>query len=576
MGVSEDAEAVLAAKFAVMRKVADERTWRVYLGSEALALGRGGIKPVALAAGVSETTVAAGVSEIESGELEELRPGRSRRPGAGRKKAEDTQPGLREALKGLVEAATRGDPVAEITWSSLLDLERQLAPLGFRCGKDAVARMLGEDGCSLQAMAKVLEGKQHPGRDDQFRHINAQIRQFRDAGDPVVSVDAKKKEQLGPYHRDGRAWRPKGDPVKVRDHDFPDPEAGKITPYGVYDIAANTGFVSVGTSHDTAAFAVSALRLWWQGEGSARYPAAGRLLVVCDAGGSNGHRCRLVERPAGPARGRDRAGDHGVPLPARHEQVEQDRAPAVLPHHPHLAGLAACDHDGRRRGGRHRRHHHLPGAEMHRRPRRRRLPRRGQGQRSADEGPGRTRHHPAWPGEWNYAIGPAPDGPEPAPPAAPAALALTWQHWPPWPASATWPPCWRPSRAPGPPPSLQRAGYLDRGAARRKASGGGPRTLPYDAIVTAAACRLRLRMPWRLLGELLGAHESTISLAARRVIPLLEEHGITNDSSTRMTTLSELRKHATAAGITLNITTTGHPAADHAKRRSPRTRHAQT
>ena len=185
--------------------------------------------------------------------------------------------------------------MAEVTWCSLSlrELERQLAALGFRCKKDAVARMLHAEGYSLQAMAKVLEGRQHPGRDAQFRHINAQIAAFRAAGDPAVSVDAKKKEQPGPYHRDGRSWRPAGDPVRVRDHDFPDAELGKITPYGVYDIAANTGFVSVGVSHDTAAFAVHALRLWWQREGSLRYPAARRLLVVCDAGGSNGYRCRL-------------------------------------------------------------------------------------------------------------------------------------------------------------------------------------------------------------------------------------------------------------------------------------------
>ena len=261
MAVSEDVAAGLAAKLAAVRRLGlNERQWRQYLGIEARALGYGGIKAVALAAGVSETTVAAGVSETESGELDGLPPGRSRRPGAGRKKAEESQPGLRPALKGLAEAATRGDPMAEVTWCSLSlrDLERQLAGLGFRCGKVAIARLLREDGFSLQAMAKVLEGKQHPDRDAQFRHVNAQIAEFRDAGDPVVSVDAKKKEQLGPYHRDGRAWRPKGDPVQVRDHDFPDAELGKITPYGVYDIAADTGFVSVGTSHDTAAFAVHA------------------------------------------------------------------------------------------------------------------------------------------------------------------------------------------------------------------------------------------------------------------------------------------------------------------------------
>jgi len=287
---------VLAAQFAVMRELLDERRWRVYLGTEAQALGRGGIAAVARASGASRATVAAGVAQAADPDaLAALAPGRARRPGAGRPKAEDAQPGLRQALGGVLEEATRGDPVSEITWCSLSlrDLERQMAARGFGCKKDAIARILCEDGYSLRAMAKVLEGRQHPGRDAQFRHINAMIRAFRSAGHPVVSVDTKKKEQLGPYHRDGRTWRPKGDPVKVRDHDFPDEELGKIAPYGVYDIAADTGFVSVGTSHDTGAFAVSALRLWWQQEGSLRYPGATRLLVTCDAGGSNGYRCRL-------------------------------------------------------------------------------------------------------------------------------------------------------------------------------------------------------------------------------------------------------------------------------------------
>jgi len=295
MAVSEGDVAVLAAKFAVMRQVADERTWRVYLGSEARALGHGGIAAVARAAGVSETTVAAGVAEIEAGELDALSRGRSRRAGGGRKKTEDAQPGLTGALRELAEAGTRGDPVAEITWCSLSlrELERELAARGFGCGKDAVARMLRAEGYSLQGMSRTIEGRQHPDRDAQFRRINAMIAQFRAAGDPVVSVDAKKKEQLGPYHRPGRSWRPQGSPVAVRDHDFPDEELGKITPYGVYDIAVNRGFVSVGSSCDTAAFAVNALRLWWQREGSLRYPGAGKLLVTCDAGGSNSYTSRL-------------------------------------------------------------------------------------------------------------------------------------------------------------------------------------------------------------------------------------------------------------------------------------------
>ena len=295
MAVPEGAEAVLAAKFAVMRSLLGERQWRVYLGSEARARGHGGIAAVARAAGCSESTVAAGVAEIEAGELEALPPGRSRRPGGGRKKAEEAQPGLKQALAGLLEAVTRGDPMVHVTWCSLSlrEIGREMAARGFRCGRDALARMMHQDGYSLQGMSRTAEGKQHPDRDAQFRHIDAMITGFRAAGDPVVSVDGKKKEQLGPYWRAGRSWRGKGDPVKVRDHDFPDEQLGKITPYGVYDIAANRGFVSVGTSRDTAAFAVSALRLWEQQEGSLRYRGAKRLLVTCDAGGSNSYTSRL-------------------------------------------------------------------------------------------------------------------------------------------------------------------------------------------------------------------------------------------------------------------------------------------
>ena len=238
---------MLAAKFAVMRSLLGERQWRVYLGSEARARGHGGIAAVARAAGCSESTVAAGVAEIEAGELEALPPGRSRRPGGGRKKAEEAQPGLKQALAGLLEAVTRGDPMVHVTWCSLSlrEIGREMAARGFRCGRDALARMMHQDGYSLQGMSRTAEGKQHPDRDAQFRHIDAMITGFRAAGDPVVSVDGKKKEQLGPYWRAGRSWRGKGDPVKVRDHDFPDEQLGKITPYGVYDIAANRGFVSV-------------------------------------------------------------------------------------------------------------------------------------------------------------------------------------------------------------------------------------------------------------------------------------------------------------------------------------------
>lgn len=260
---------VLAGKYAEIRPHMDERTWRLYLGSEAPAYaagegGAGAAVAVIAAAGSRGRRWRPGRTNWRRGAG--LMPGRSRRAGAARKKLEDQDLGLRSALKELAEAATRGDPVAEITWCplSLRDLARQLATRGWRCGKEAVVRMLREDGYSLQGMSRTIEGSQHPDRDAQFRHINAMIAAFTAAGDPVVSVDAKKKEQLGPYHRDGRSWRPAGDPLQLRDHSFPDKELGKITPYGVHHIAANRGFVSVGTSHDTAAFAVNALRLWWQ------------------------------------------------------------------------------------------------------------------------------------------------------------------------------------------------------------------------------------------------------------------------------------------------------------------------
>jgi hypothetical protein len=289
-------ESALAAKLAVMRPFLDERGWRVYLGTEANALGYGGITAVARASGASQTTVKAGLEEAGDPEaLAALSPGRSRRAGAGRPQAEEKQPGLKDALDAVLEDGKRGDPVSEITWSvlSLRDIAREMARQGFTCGKDVIARLMHEDGWSLQGMAKVLEGKQHPGRDRQFRHIAAMIGWFRAHGYPVISVDTKKKEMLGDFYRPGRSWRPAGDPVKVRDHSFADRDTVTIVPYGIYDIAANRGFVPVGTSRDTAAFAVNAIRLWWSEEGQFRYPGAPRLLVTCDGGGSNGHRCRL-------------------------------------------------------------------------------------------------------------------------------------------------------------------------------------------------------------------------------------------------------------------------------------------
>jgi hypothetical protein len=296
VAIGDADEAGLAEKFAVMRRVLDERQWRVYLGAEANALGYGGIAAVARASGASQGTVAQGAAEAADPEaLAALAPGRSRRPGAGRPRAGERQPGLERALDSLLEDGKRGDPVSELTWStlSLRDIARQMTAGGFPCSKDTVARLMRAGGWSLRGMSRVLEGSQHADRDPQFRHIAARIAAYQAAGDPVISADTKKKENLGAYHRDGESWRPRGDPVKVLDHDFTREDTVKIAPYGIYDVTANRGFVSVGTSHDTAAFAVNAIRLWWQEEGQFRYPRAGRLLVTCDSGGSNAVRSRL-------------------------------------------------------------------------------------------------------------------------------------------------------------------------------------------------------------------------------------------------------------------------------------------
>ena len=291
MGEFMVTEELLAAKFEALFPHLDERQRRLALAAEARMLGRGGGRVVARAAGVRAATVSRGVAELEAGE-EPL--GRVRRPGGGRKRRADADPGLRPALLALVEPHERGDPESPLRWTtkSTRNLAAELTRQGHPCGADTVARLLRAEGFSLQGNAKTIEGKQHPDRDAQFRYISGQVRDHQDGGDPVVSVDTKKKELVGPYANGGREWRPEGEPVPVKTHDFPDAELGKAIPYGIYDVAANTGWVSVGTDHDTAAFAVASLRRWWHAQGRAAYPAARRLLVTADAGGSNSYRTR--------------------------------------------------------------------------------------------------------------------------------------------------------------------------------------------------------------------------------------------------------------------------------------------
>jgi transposase len=291
MSVNAELVKLMGPQLELLLPALDERSRRLTLASVALAAGDGGIGAVAKMSGASWQTVADGVAELQSGQA--AAPGRVRRPGAGRKKLAETDPGLVPALLALVEDSTRGDPESPLAWTtkSAENLAGELTGQGHRCSPQTAWRLLHEQGFSTQANAKVTEGRRHPDRDAQFRYLAAQAREHLAAGQPVISVDAKKKEEIGEYAQAGREWRRKGDPVKVRDHSFAG-EGGHAIPYGVYDVAANTGFVNVGTDHNTAAFAVESIRRWWALAGRDAYPEATRLLVTCDAGGGNGWRNR--------------------------------------------------------------------------------------------------------------------------------------------------------------------------------------------------------------------------------------------------------------------------------------------
>jgi len=284
-------EEKLAAKLAEIRPFLDERQWRLVLGAEARALGRGGIKLVARAAGAHPDTVGRGAGELQRG----IQPdGRVRGPGGGRPSAQSADPGLAAALDALVDPDSRGDPESPLRWTtkSTTKLAEELTKAGCPVSPDTVGRMLKDAGYSLQANAKTIEGSQHPDRDAQFNHINAQVAAFGQAGDPVISVDCKKKELVGRYRNGGREWSPKGEPEQVNVHDFKG-DLGKAVPYGVYDMAANTGWVNVGADGDTGQFAVESIRRWWTNAGKGAYPNARRLLITADSGGSNGSRLRL-------------------------------------------------------------------------------------------------------------------------------------------------------------------------------------------------------------------------------------------------------------------------------------------
>src|SRR3954451_15635197 len=297
MRVDEEIRGQLATRFEALLPHLDERQQRLALATEARLLGRGGVAAVAAAARVSPTTVRRGVTELDSGEEEPLPVGRSRRAGGGRKPVTAHDPQLTAALLGLVEPNARGDPMSPLRWTtkSLRHLAGELTGRGHPVSAPTVGHLLRENGFSLQGTAKTLEGKQHPDRDAQFAYINEQVTAHQSAGAPVISVDAKKKEQLGQLPAAGREWRPKGDPVPVEDHSFfsMGPEVPLAIPYGVYDLSTDAGWVNVGVDHDTSAFAVASIRRWWTARGAVDHPGASKLLITADAGGSNSYRYRL-------------------------------------------------------------------------------------------------------------------------------------------------------------------------------------------------------------------------------------------------------------------------------------------
>jgi hypothetical protein len=294
-----DPEQLLGVVYEQVSSRLDERQRRLLAAAAARALGRGGIALVARATRMSRQTVYDGLADLE--DPTGLAAGRVRRPGGGRKRLVERDPGLVAALEALVDPVTRGDPESPLRWTckSTAQLARALTAQGHPVSDDTVGRLLGQQDYTLQRTRKTLEGAQHPDRDAQFGYLNEQASAHLAAGQPVVSVDTKKKELVGNYANGGREWQPQGAPVGVGVHDFPDPKVGKAIPYGVYDVGANTGWVSVGCDHDTAAFAVATLRRWWEQGGRALYPDAGRLLVCADAGGSNGYRVRAWKTELG-------------------------------------------------------------------------------------------------------------------------------------------------------------------------------------------------------------------------------------------------------------------------------------
>ena len=556
MGAGAELLGLMGPQLELLLPVLDEKARRLVLGAVARAAGAGGTGAVAALTGASWQTVADGAAELESGQV--APPGRVRRHGGGRKRLAGHDPGLVPALLALVEDSTRGDPVSPLMWTtrSLRNLSDELAGQGHRCSPQTAGRLLRGQGFSLQANAKTAEGRQHPDRDAQFRYIAGLAGKFLAAGDPVISVDAKKKEQVGPYARAGREWRPAGDPVPVRDHDFPDEDLGTVTPYGVYDVGANAGFVNVGTDHDTAAFAVESIRCWWDTLGRDRYPAARRLLVTADAGGSSGYRTRAWKTglaALAASTGLEITCCHFPPGTSRWNKIEHRlfsqisrnwRARPLTSHEvivqtiaatttaTGLTVTAALDTRGYPRGVK------ITPAQL----------------RELHDTGTLSRH--GFHGAWNYTLHPAAARPAPPPP-APAAPARRDQA-----AAALAHPALTgitaaalaslaarlelPAAA-----AREHRLHLATGQPRRRPATTPPK-LTLTAQLTATLARARLGLPMHVLAYLLDVSTDTISPAIRSTRDLLAEHDITLPPRTAsLTTLHDLHRYATTAGITI-------------------------
>ena len=308
-----DRLADLTAKFHKVWRLLDERTRRLMAASEAMAVGFGGVSLVSRASGLSRRAIANGIREIDAGVA--WPAGRVRRPGAGRKPITVSDPALIDTLEALIGDDTRGDPESPLRWTcrSTRTLARALTRRRHPVGHVKVAHLLHELDYSLQSNRKTEEGHDHRDRDAQFRHINAAVTRCLADGSPVISVDTKKKELIGNYANAGQQWRPAKRPRQVRGHDFPTPDVPRAYPYGIYDVGRNTGFVNVGTDHDTGAFAVASIRGWWHHEGHRLYPAATTIVITADGGGSNGWRLRLWKLEL-----QQFANDTGLPISVCH------------------------------------------------------------------------------------------------------------------------------------------------------------------------------------------------------------------------------------------------------------------